>query len=143
MPSLYLYALLTKIQSSDYTLYIASYSVLCYHLAYRYSRHTIVPGRKKMSFSHLCILVMPGTKIATELPASQGSPHSNFEGNSLSHFPDTSRHEAIMLQKLSIKITYYAFKNLPLFPELCHNNWLIMPVFFCCIRPFSLMFKVQ
>ena len=53
-----------------------------------------------------------------------------------------------MLQKLSImllssaqKITYYAFENCPLFPKLCHNNWLIMPVY-CCIRPFSLMFKL-
>ena len=54
-----------------------------------------------------------------------------------------------MLQKLSImllsgakKITYYAFENCPLFPKLCHHNWLIMPVH-CCIRPFSLMFKLQ
>ena len=61
----------------------------------------------------------------------------------------TIRHEAIMLQKLSImllssaqKIPYYAFENCPLFPKLCHHNWLIMPVY-CCIRPFSLMFKLQ
>ena len=54
-----------------------------------------------------------------------------------------------MLQKLSImllssaqKITYYAFENCPLFPKLCHHNWLIMPVH-CCIRSFSLMFKLQ
>ena len=60
-----------------------------------------------------------------------------------------NRHEAIMLQKLSImllssaqKITYYAFENCPLFPKLCHHNWLIMPVY-CCIRPFSLMFRLQ
>ena len=52
-----------------------------------------------------------------------------------------------MLQKLSImllssaqKITYYAFENCPLFPKLCHHNWLVMPVY-CCIRQFSLMFK--
>ena len=51
-----------------------------------------------------------------------------------------------MLQKLSImllssaqKITYYAFENCQ---KLCHHNWLIMPVY-CCIRPFSLMFKFQ
>ena len=54
-----------------------------------------------------------------------------------------------MLQKLSImllssaqKITYYAFENCPLFPKLCNHNWLIMPDY-CCIRPFSLMFKLQ
>ena len=56
------------------------------------------------------------------------------------------RHEAIMLQKLGImhlssaqKITYYAFENCPLFLKLCHHNRLIMH----CIRPFSLMFKLQ
>ena len=54
-----------------------------------------------------------------------------------------------MLQKLSImllssaqEITYYAFENFLLFPKLCHHNWLIMPVY-CCIRPFSLMLKLQ
>ena len=54
-----------------------------------------------------------------------------------------------MLQKLSImllssakKITCYAFENFPLFPKLCYHNWLIMPVY-CCIIPFSLMFKLQ
>ena len=59
------------------------------------------------------------------------------------------RHEAIMLQKLSImllnstqKITYYAFENCPLFSKLCHHNWLIMPVYYC-IRPFSLMFNFK
>ena len=45
-----------------------------------------------------------------------------------------------MLQKLSImllssaqKITYYAFENCPLFPKLCHHDWLIMSVFFIFI----------
>ena len=59
------------------------------------ARHTvsILTGRKKTSFSHLCISVIPypiGTKFATELPASQGCLHSKFEGNHLSHFRDTS-----------------------------------------------------
>ena len=56
-----------------------------------------------------------------------------------------------MLQKLSImllgsaqKITHYAyaFENCPLLPQLCHHSWLIIPVY-CCIRLFSLMFKLQ
>ena len=41
--------------------------------------------------------------------------------------PLVARHEAIMLQKLSImplssapKITFYAFEKCPLFPKLCH-----------------------
>ena len=50
-------------------------------------------GRQKTSFSHLCISVIPypiGTKFATELPSSQGSLHSKFEGHRSSHFLDTS-----------------------------------------------------
>ena len=52
------------------------------------ARHT-----KKTSFSHLCISAIPypiGSKFATELSASQGNPHSKFEGNRSSHFRDTS-----------------------------------------------------
>ena len=59
------------------------------------ARHTvgILTGRKKTSFSHFCISVIPypsGTKFTTELPASQGSLHTKFEGNLSSHFRDTS-----------------------------------------------------
>ena len=59
------------------------------------ARHTvsILTGRTKTSFSHLCISVITyliGTKFATRLPASQGSLHSKFEGNRSSHFRDTS-----------------------------------------------------
>ena len=59
------------------------------------ARHTvsILTGRTKTSFSHLCISVITyliGTKYATQLHASQGSLHSKFEGNRSSHFRDTS-----------------------------------------------------
>ena len=59
------------------------------------ARHTvsILTGRTKTSFSHLCISVITyliGTKFATQLSASQGSQHSKFEGNRSSHFRDTS-----------------------------------------------------
>ena len=59
------------------------------------ARHTvsILTGRTKTSFSHLCISVITyliGTKFATQFPASQGSLHSKFEGNRSSHFRDTS-----------------------------------------------------
>ena len=59
------------------------------------ARHTvsILTGRTKTSFSHLCISVITyliGTKFATQLPASQGSLHSKCEGNRSSHFRDTS-----------------------------------------------------
>ena len=55
--------------------------------------HEYIDRKKKTSFSHLCISVIPytiGTKFATELSASQGSIHSKFEGNRSSHFHDTS-----------------------------------------------------
>ena len=59
------------------------------------ARHTvgILTGRKKTSFSHLCISVIPypiGTKFATVFPASQGSLHSKYEGNRSCHFRDTN-----------------------------------------------------
>ena len=46
--------------------------------------------KTKTSFSHLCISVITyliGTKFATQLPASQGSLHSKFEGNRYKPFP--------------------------------------------------------
>ena len=59
------------------------------------ARHTvsILTGRTKTSFSYLCISVITyliGTKFVTQLPASQGSLHSKFEGNRSSHFRDAS-----------------------------------------------------
>ena len=54
---------------------------------------SILTGRTKTSFSHLCISVITnliGTNFATQLPASQGSLHSKLEGNRSSHFRDTS-----------------------------------------------------
>ena len=59
------------------------------------THHTvsIFTGRKKTSFSHPCILVIPypiGTKFTTELLARQGSLHSKFESNRSSHVRDTS-----------------------------------------------------
>ena len=48
------------------------------------ARHTVsnLTERRKTSFSHLCISVIPypiGTKFATELPTSQGSLHSKLK----------------------------------------------------------------
>ena len=60
----------------------------------------ILTGRKKTSFSHLCISVIPypiGTKFATELPASQGSLHTKFEENHSSQFRDTSSETFFLL----------------------------------------------
>ena len=69
------------------------------------ARHTvsILTGRTKTSFSHLCISVITyliGTKFATQLPASQGSLHSKFEGNRSSHFQDTSCQSFVFFSSL-------------------------------------------
>ena len=69
------------------------------------ARHTvsILTGRTKTLFSHLCISVITyliGTKFATQLPASQGSLHSKFEGNRSSHFRDTSYQNFVIFSSL-------------------------------------------
>ena len=58
------------------------------------ARHTvsILTGRKKTSFSYLCISVIPypiGIRFTAVFPASYGRPYSEFEGNRASHFRDT------------------------------------------------------
>ena len=68
-------------------------SVSCGPRSWRATPVSILTGRTKTSFSHICISVITyliGTKFATQLPASQGSLHSKFEGNRSSHFRDTS-----------------------------------------------------
>ena len=66
------------------------------------ARHTvsILTGRKKTQFSHLCSSVIPypiGTKIATDVPASYGSLHTKFEENWYSHFRDTSEQNVVLI----------------------------------------------
>ena len=73
-------------------MYVSRHTIVC-RAAQEAGGHTvgILTGRKKTSFSHFCISVIPysiGTKFATELPASQGSLHTKFEGNRSSHFQD-------------------------------------------------------
>ena len=87
------------------------------------ARHTvsILTGRKKVSFSHLCISVIPypiGTKFATELPASLGSLHSKFEGNRSSHFP---RYELPKFRFFSSSCFRTLAKN-------CYNTQMRTPI---------------
>ena len=61
---------------------------------------SILTGRKKTQFSHLCSSVIPypiGTKFATEVPASKGSLHTKFEENRCSHFRDTSEQNFVLI----------------------------------------------
>ena len=69
------------------------------------ARHTvsILTGRKKTQFSHLCSSVIPypiGTKFATDVPASYGSLHTKFEENWSSHFQDTSEQNFFLISSI-------------------------------------------
>ena len=66
------------------------------------ARHTvsILTGRKKTQFSHLCSSVIPypiGTKFATDVPASYGSLHTKFEDNRSGHFRNTSEQNFVLI----------------------------------------------
>ena len=70
------------------------------------ARHTvsILTGRKKTQFSHLCSSVIPypiGTKFATDVPVSYGSLHTKFEENRYSHFWDTSEQNFVLISSFS------------------------------------------
>ena len=61
---------------------------------------SILTGRKKTQFSHLCSFVIPypiGTNFAREVPASKGSLHTKFEENRSSHFRDTSEQNVVLI----------------------------------------------
>ena len=78
-------------------------SVSCGQRSRRATPVSILTGRTKTSFSHLCTSVITyliGTKFATQLPASQGSLHSKFEGNRSSHFRDTSCQSFVFFLRL-------------------------------------------
>ena len=66
------------------------------------ARHTvsILTGRKKTQFSHLCSSVIPypiGTKFAGDMPPSSGSLHTKFEEKRSSHFRDTSEQNFVLI----------------------------------------------
>ena len=61
---------------------------------------SILTGRKKTQFSHLCSFVIPypiGTKFAREVPASTGSLHTKYDENRSSHFRDTSEQHFVLI----------------------------------------------
>ena len=65
---------------------------------------SILTGRKKTKFSHLCSSVIPypiGTKFAREVPASKGNLHTTFEENRSSHFRDTSEQNFVLISSFS------------------------------------------
>ena len=81
------------------------------------ARHTvsILTGRKKAQFSHLCNSVIPnsiGTKFSTEVPASYGSLHTKFEENRSSYFRDTSEQIFVLLSSLFFSSSSSSFRTL-------------------------------
>ena len=70
---------------------------------------SILTGRKKMQFSHLCSSVIPypiGTKSAREVLASKGSLHTKYEENRSSHFRDMSEQNFVLIS--SFFSSYYS-----------------------------------
>ena len=71
----------------------------------------ILTGRKKTSFSHFCISVIPypiGTKFATQLPVNQGSLHTKFDGHRSSNVRDTSSQSLFFF---SLFFFFYVFSH--------------------------------
>ena len=94
------------------------------------ARHTvsILTGRTKMSFSHLCISVITyliGTKFATQLPASQGSLHSKSEGNRSSHFRDTSFQSFVFFSSFFFFFFFFVFSHTC---KNCYNKQTRTPI---------------
>ena len=61
---------------------------------------SILTGRKKTQFSHLCSSVIPypiGTTFARDVPPSYGSLHTKFEETRSSHFRDTSEQNFVLI----------------------------------------------
>ena len=89
-------------------------SVSCDPRSWRATPVSILTGRTKISFSHLCISVITyliGTKFVTQLPASQGSIHSKFEGNRSIHFRDTSYQNFVVFSSSFRTLTKIAIKR--------------------------------
>ena len=94
------------------------------------ARHTvsILTGRTKTSFSHLCISVITyliGTKFATQLSASQGSLHSKFEGNRSSHFRDTSCQSFVFFSSFFFFFFFFVFSHTC---KNCYNTQTRTPI---------------
>ena len=91
-------------------------------------RHTvsILTGRKKTQFSHLCSSVIPypiGTTFATDVLASCGSLHTKFEENRSSHFRDTSEQNFVLLSSFYSSST--SFRTLR---KIRHKTRMCTPI---------------
>ena len=111
-----------------YNYYIKTHgSVSCGPRSRRATPVSILTGRPKTSFSHLCISVITypiGTQFATQLPASQGSLHSKFEGNRSSHFRDTSCQSLVFISSFFFLLLLRLFAHL----QNCYNKQTRTPI---------------
>ena len=76
---------------------------------------SILTGRKKTQFSHLCSSVIPypiGTKFAREVPACKGSLHTKFEENHSSHFRDTSEQNFVLISSFFSSSSFRTFRKI-------------------------------
>ena len=76
---------------------------------------SILTGRKKTQFSHLCSSVIPypiGTKFAREMLASKGSLHTKYEENRSSHFRDTSEQNFVLISSFFFSSSTSSFRTL-------------------------------
>ena len=76
---------------------------------------SILTGRKKTQFSHLCSSVISypiGTKFAREVPASKASLHTKFEENRSSHYRDTSEHNFVLISSGFFASSTSSFRTL-------------------------------
>ena len=85
------------------------------------ARHTvsILTGRKKTQFLHLCTSVIPypiGTKFAIDMPASYGSLHTKFEENQSSHFRDTSKQNFVLISSFFSSTSFRTLR------KICHKT---------------------
>ena len=81
------------------------------------ARHTvsILTGRKKTQFSHLCSSVIPypiGTKFATDVLASYGSLHTKFEETRSSHFRDTSEQHFVLISSFFSSTSFRTLRKI-------------------------------
>ena len=92
------------------------------------ARHTvsILTGRKKTQFSHLCSSVIPypiRTRFVTDVPASYGSLYTKLEDNRSSHLRDTSEQNFVLISSF--------FSSTSSFRTLCkirHKTRMRTPV---------------
>ena len=103
-------------------------TVSCSPRSQRATPVSILTGRTKTSFSHLCISVITypiRTKFVTQLPASQGRLHSKFEGNRPSHFRDTNCQSFVFFSSFFFFFFFFVFSHTC---KNCYNKQTRAPI---------------